>query len=1036
MNLLRKVESTPSPTAAAAAAAKASKAAGPAFTCSGSHHQQSDGGGPKGFLKKDGKLARAIRKYLQGRRNKAAQDAAAAAAVANNDVQMSTLNAKNRKGADSFEEREAGNAGRNSSTEDEADFGHHHHNDDDDEDSIQVLVEEENNAEDERCGVDVKTENGQIPVSPATHASQPVASLIGKRERKTGGQQQRRATAATIVPIRDSNPCHVQPVSSSSSAATGSSGHGVVRVRRKSVAAAPKNRIVSAELLPTLNPIEIQCIQETWPDVQVHLNGILWDTFVSIFTAHPTIKERFKFLNAFDIDSLKKFNQEAEITSDNNCSTAAGLYAKATVVQRKRRGLYPQPHHAVQHPFWKHLVKVARAIAKVVSHINDLDYVKDYLQVLGKIHHQADIQEEDLQMLGHHFVSTCADYEPLEGTPMRVARGESSLLHQQSWLKLFEVIAHMLIRGYPSVEFTLHDTEKAIVLSTFNCVKEQLNGSAAGAKTFLKLFHSYSSSSNKQLFIPSFRESSPIKEELQLDQALNNHALMLIKVVNDVTELFKEEEQTKMESYLQKLGSLHQKQGIKKQYLNVMGPILVQAIRPILQAQGLWSGEVRITWLHFLKVICFHMKAGYAKTSGEVGCSKGSVSKVGCGIEVDPMMSKRPPDQLLRRRRHTTNNDDHHMMIHGLFAASNAAGGQHQFHHGAATNTDTPMGLTGDFYLLSHHPHNHFHHRSPGRRRTSCAVSPSSRMTVQAAAAHSAAGGGLGFESAAAVGFCPCPSSQILIQRMPLTLTNNNNSSNNNGQQRNASNKVEAASRNRRRSEACLTAFAARGHHMSSGNKTCMQTAVASPAAGRQCSSTGSVVSVVADIHDPSPTEQQLLPTASDSAAAAEMTAGQLMHGGDNMYLSPHDAAALALSQPSGGGGRYRRRSIGALEAGLACTNQAVAAAPLPSSCGHATNNDDSSCCGEILSRRASTHELQLASCHPLLMTSSPAPTTQIVTSSSKTKKGYHHHKTTSKKMAGNGVNSSLMKGVKSGSNLARPRSKSEDATTKFKVRF
>ena len=96
------------------------------------------------------------------------------------------------------------------------------------------------------------------------------------------------------------------------------------------------------------------------------------------------------------------------------------------------------------------------------------------------------------------------------------------------------------------------------------------------------------------------------------------------------------ENQSKLESHLRKLGSLHQKHGIKKQYLNVMGPILVQAIRPMLQAEGAWSSEVRITWLHFLKVICFHMKAGYTAEDRH--------SPIPSSIA-----------EQLRQRRHTTN---------------------------------------------------------------------------------------------------------------------------------------------------------------------------------------------------------------------------------------------------------------------------------------------------------------------------------------------------------------------------------------------
>ena len=40
----------------------------------------------------------------------------------------------------------------------------------------------------------------------------------------------------------------------------------------------------------------------------------------------------------------------------------------------------------------RHIVRVARALAKVASNVHDLDSVMDYLQVMGKLHHQHGIQ--------------------------------------------------------------------------------------------------------------------------------------------------------------------------------------------------------------------------------------------------------------------------------------------------------------------------------------------------------------------------------------------------------------------------------------------------------------------------------------------------------------------------------------------------------------------------------------------------------------------------------------------------------------------
>ena len=62
-------------------------------------------------------------------------------------------------------------------------------------------------------------------------------------------------------------------------------------------------------------------LQDSWSEIQLHINGILWDTFVSIFSQHPSLKDRFDFLHGCDIESLRKFNQEAEGCSNGGHHT-------------------------------------------------------------------------------------------------------------------------------------------------------------------------------------------------------------------------------------------------------------------------------------------------------------------------------------------------------------------------------------------------------------------------------------------------------------------------------------------------------------------------------------------------------------------------------------------------------------------------------------------------------------------------------------------------------------------------------------------
>ena len=55
--------------------------------------------------------------------------------------------------------------------------------------------------------------------------------------------------------------------------------------------------------------------------------------------------------------------------------------------------------------------------------------------------------------------------------------------------------------------------------------------------------------------------------------------------------------------------------GVHKQYLDVMGPIFCQALRPILQAEGLWDNDTRTAWLRFFRIIAHRMKGGYLEGS-------------------------------------------------------------------------------------------------------------------------------------------------------------------------------------------------------------------------------------------------------------------------------------------------------------------------------------------------------------------------------------------------------------------------------------
>ena len=78
---------------------------------------------------------------------------------------------------------------------------------------------------------------------------------------------------------------------------------------------------------------------------------------------------------------------------------------------------------------------------------------------------------------------------------------------------------------------------------------------------------------------------------------------MIEEVLNNMEDV------ERMTIYLGEMGREHQRMGVHKQYLDVMGPIFCQALRPILQAEGLWDNDVRTAWFQLKnclkKLDCF-----------------------------------------------------------------------------------------------------------------------------------------------------------------------------------------------------------------------------------------------------------------------------------------------------------------------------------------------------------------------------------------------------------------------------------------------
>ena len=62
---------------------------------------------------------------------------------------------------------------------------------------------------------------------------------------------------------------------------------------------------------------------------------------------------------------------------------------------------------------------------------------------------------------------------------------------------------------------------------------------------------------------------------------------------------------------LSKLGMFHAKNEVPLRYLDIMGPIFCNAVRPILLQSEAWSSEVEDSWMELFKVVTNLMAGAY-----------------------------------------------------------------------------------------------------------------------------------------------------------------------------------------------------------------------------------------------------------------------------------------------------------------------------------------------------------------------------------------------------------------------------------------
>ncbi|CAB3378948.1 Hypothetical predicted protein [Cloeon dipterum] len=143
-------------------------------------------------------------------------------------------------------------------------------------------------------------------------------------------------------------------------------------------------------------------------------------------------------------------------------------------------------------------------------------------------------------------------------------------------------------------------TEQQVLVLEETWKELESNISKVGVITFISLFETHPDV--QETFLPF---SGMELEELKQSKQLKAHALRVMQSVQKAIARIHEPE--KLEALLRDLGQKHYFYGAKPNYVDLIGPQFIQAIRPSLEEK--WTEELQEAWLQLFRYMSCIMKS-------------------------------------------------------------------------------------------------------------------------------------------------------------------------------------------------------------------------------------------------------------------------------------------------------------------------------------------------------------------------------------------------------------------------------------------
>jgi len=246
---------------------------------------------------------------------------------------------------------------------------------------------------------------------------------------------------------------------------------------------------------------------------------------------------------------------------------------------------------------YKHGLFVLAAIKKIISNIDDTEYLEKFFDHLSDKHRKAGVDASGMDVFGKVFVKVMR--------PILLERKKWKPEVKDSWVTFFSSIVKVMKKNEMKVENQVEEeAQKEEQSQTFKRTQYDKNLMQIGCETFNQLF-----TRHPEVMEYLAEYDTMVIEGVSVGEALRSHAIAVGSVIGDIQENAGNPERIRMS--LAGAGQRRYLQGVERKQLDMLGPVLSQAIRPFVWEQGLWSSEVEKAWTHLFDIVACLMKLGY-----------------------------------------------------------------------------------------------------------------------------------------------------------------------------------------------------------------------------------------------------------------------------------------------------------------------------------------------------------------------------------------------------------------------------------------